>query len=169
MMAGVHERMGLIPAPAYHPEPRYHAPLWRRLAAFMIDIVVVVVAFIPVSLALDAIGAAQWLDRAGYVVWPVYFLVLWTRGATIGMHAMDLRLVGADFAAPATGAVVVRWLAWVGDDEPARPPREPRDEEDQAKDHERDERDARDRDIALRDAVERQACEHQPDGKQGLP
>ncbi|MBS0432983.1 MAG: RDD family protein [Proteobacteria bacterium] len=99
------------------------APLWRRLAALVYDVFPLIALWmIAALLYLLPMGEhynpqhPHWAARLGlqsalFTVTAAYFVVSWTRvGATIGMRAWRLKLVGEDGAKPGTMQSLARFF-----------------------------------------------------------
>lgn len=98
------------PPPGYGPPPGYpespgpapglvYADLWTRLAAYVIDLIIVgaIGLIIRVPLARHATGLDAYLILVGVqlVVHGVYLVALWHRGQTVGMRALSLSVLRA--------------------------------------------------------------------------
>lgn len=91
------------------PLPR-GASFWRRLAAYLLDLVLVYLPIIVLWLALGAPGGAQsnalgWLY---FIALALYFIASWTAGATVGMRITELRIVADDGSNPTLAQATVR-------------------------------------------------------------
>ncbi|HET7676597.1 MAG TPA: RDD family protein, partial [Candidatus Limnocylindrales bacterium] len=86
------------PAPEAPPGWRY-AGFWIRLAAYLIDSVVLGAIFgasVVADMLLPLRGPAGPLFALASLVYLLYLPVLWWRGQTVGMRLLGLHLVRAD-------------------------------------------------------------------------
>lgn len=104
------------------PEPVRFAGFWIRLAAYLLDALVVDLVIFLVALAVALVAGPRQAPSPGVVeavallVGIAYFVVLWsTRGATVGMQSLGLRLVDAETGQrPTVGQALLRLVGyWV--------------------------------------------------------
>ncbi|MGA0265062.1 MAG: RDD family protein [Lysobacterales bacterium] len=98
-------------------EPTRHCGLPRRLLAMVYDALIVIALLIVAGFL--ALPFTQLDTRAGedlvysvfvLLVWAAYFVYCWVRmGATPGMRAWRVRLIGSDGAHPGAAACVLRF------------------------------------------------------------
>jgi uncharacterized RDD family membrane protein YckC len=96
----------------------HHAPLWRRLLAWIYDaLVVLAILFVGSFLVLPLTGGqAVGAGNLGYQLWllllvALYFLLSWRYGGqTLGMRAWRLRLTDPAGQRPATPTLLRRLL-----------------------------------------------------------
>ncbi len=97
---------------------------WKRLVAFLIDTFILVIVSLPILFAIygreyfgaSKEGFAGFWDFVVNVVLPAAAAILFWRyrGATPGKMAISARIVDAKtLAAPSTGALVVRYFAYL--------------------------------------------------------
>jgi uncharacterized RDD family membrane protein YckC len=104
--------------------PRY-VGFWKRLLAFVIDMLILLVITVPLLLAIygrEYMALAKESGFAGFwdfmiqVVFPtIAVILLWKyRGATPGKMAVSARIVDAETGgAPSTGRLVARYFAYI--------------------------------------------------------
>jgi len=111
--------------PAIHPE-LFEGVLTRRVAAFIIDVIIIAVPLIGASIFIFVLGivtlglgwALFWLLSPASIIWALVYYGLTmgsTASATIGMRAMDIE-IRTWYGAPAyflLGAVhaIVYWVS----------------------------------------------------------
>lgn len=74
------------------------AGFFRRLTAYLIDVVglYIPVFFVWVAMGSPGSTASNALGAGYLIALALYLLVSWTRGATLGMNALGLRVVDSD-------------------------------------------------------------------------
>lgn len=111
-------------SPEAPAKPVEYVGFWKRVVAFLIDTLIVLVVTVPLVLAIYGRGYGE---RAGglfagfwdfviQVVLPaVAVIVFWRyRGATPGKMAISAKIVDAEtLAAPSTGRLVARYFAYI--------------------------------------------------------
>lgn len=102
-----------------------YAGFWRRTAATLIDLVIIVVVTLPLLVVLYGTGYFSRSPEEGFaglgdffiqIVLPAVFtLVFWKlRGATPGKIVLGLRIAdAASLEPPTTGRLLVRYLAYL--------------------------------------------------------
>jgi uncharacterized RDD family membrane protein YckC len=104
-------------------EPRY-AGFWKRLLAFFIDTLILVVVFVAIAIAiygreyvrLASAGQTLLFDVLVQVVLPAVAAILFWRyrGATPGKMLVSARIVdAATLGAPSTGKLIGRYFAYI--------------------------------------------------------
>lgn len=117
--------------PSFTPQPSPAAPyqavaatqlggFWRRLVAYIIDVIIVgvvagaiegVIGAIIRAASNDTTGLGVRTGLVGLIVGLLYFGYLWSRsGQTLGYMALGLRLVRADGAPVSFGLGMLRYL-----------------------------------------------------------
>ena len=106
------------------PSAPEYVGFWKRFVAFLIDTFILLVVIVPLLLAIygkeyfnpmrDGM-AGVWDFLLNVVLPAVAAIVFWRyRGATPGKMAISARIVNAKTgAAPSTGALVVRYFAYL--------------------------------------------------------
>jgi len=107
------------------PRRLEYVGFWKRVAASLIDVLILLVVIVPLLLAIygsEYLARAQTSGTAGFwdfviqVVMPAVAVILfWKyRGATPGKMAISARIVDARTgAAPSTGQLVGRYFAYI--------------------------------------------------------
>ena len=88
-------------------EPRY-VGFWKRLAASIIDIIILVAIIAPIEIAI--------FGRGYLVVLPAFAAILFWRyrGATPGKMLISARIVDANtYGPPSTGKLIGRYFAYL--------------------------------------------------------
>lgn len=110
------------PPPARSPE---YVGFWKRFVAFLIDSFILLVITVPLLIAVygtdyaarteGRVFAGLWDFLIQFVLPAIAVVVFWRyRGATPGKMAISARIVDAKTgAAPSTGALVVRYFAYL--------------------------------------------------------
>jgi uncharacterized RDD family membrane protein YckC len=104
-------------------EPRY-AGFWKRLLAFLIDTLILVVVFVAIAIAiygreyvrLASQGQTLLFDILVQFVLPAVAAILFWRyrGATPGKMLVSARIVDAEtLGAPSTGKLIGRYFAYI--------------------------------------------------------
>jgi uncharacterized RDD family membrane protein YckC len=99
------------------PEPRY-AGFWIRFVAYVIDGIVVGIAFGIALLSTGQIdvdnGRARSDDGSGLLVLTLYFIVCWALWQrTLGYRVLGLRLVKTDGSPVTWGTAIIRGLMFI--------------------------------------------------------
>ncbi|TAK53059.1 MAG: RDD family protein [Betaproteobacteria bacterium] len=112
-------------AEAAAPRRLEYVGFWKRVVAFAIDTLILLIVIVPLLFAVygteylqraQEFGVAGFWDFAIQVVMPAVAVILfWKyRGATPGKMAISARIVNATTgAAPSTGQLVGRYFAYI--------------------------------------------------------
>ena len=105
-------------APPGYAAPGYAAPaaggrpagFWIRVVAYLIDAIILGIVNFALGSVLKGSGASTGLST---LISLVYFAVLWSSiggGATLGMRALGLKVIGADGQPVNLGRAVLRYI-----------------------------------------------------------
>lgn len=89
------------------------AGLGARMAAFAIDVAVLIAYFIAISIILSKLGLdSLWLGFMFYLPAMLYHLLceIFLNGQSIGKKQMNIRVVKLDGSSPSIGGYLLRWL-----------------------------------------------------------
>jgi len=108
--------------PAPTPETFEYVGFWARLAAALIDVLILTVLLVPIMLSafgydwVVQMGTGSWLDIVVTWVLPaILVLVFWRfRSATPGKMLIGARIVDADTGEPpSTRNLIIRYFAYL--------------------------------------------------------
>lgn len=89
------------------------AGLGARMAAFAIDVAVLIAYFIAISIILSKLGLdSLWLGLMFYLPAMLYHLLceIFLNGQSIGKKQMNIKVVKLDGSSPSIGGYLLRWL-----------------------------------------------------------